>query len=63
VDIRRVIQKRIRRRGAGHDVAADVNAVVAANVGGKSSRTHVSSKQRVVQRSSSEAGKENQPDK
>jgi hypothetical protein len=48
VDIRHVIRKAIRRDG----VAADVNAVVAANVGKPGrTKTKVSSHQRIVQRS------------
>jgi hypothetical protein len=50
VDIRKIIQKQIRHRSEHADVAGDVNVVVSANVGGKPSRTHVSSHQRVVQR-------------
>jgi hypothetical protein len=44
MELRKVISRRIRGRG----LAADVNAVVSANVGG--GRTAVSSTQRVVQR-------------
>ena len=33
MQIRKVIQRRIRRRGGGVDFAGDVNAVVSANVG------------------------------
>ena len=50
--IAQIIRKRLRQRQAGTNVAADVNAVVSANVGeaGHSS-SHVESSQRVVQRS------------
>jgi hypothetical protein len=47
----RVIRKRIRKKGDGIDIAADVNAVIAVNDGGGRSRTSVSSRQTVVQRS------------
>jgi hypothetical protein len=47
MNLSRIISKRIRGKG----LAADVNAVVSANVGGGSRSTHVSSRQRVVQRS------------
>jgi hypothetical protein len=51
VKLRRAIQRRIRRSGAGTDVSGIVNAVVAANVNEPGpSHTHVSSKQRIVQR-------------
>jgi hypothetical protein len=43
-----VIERRIRRRGGGIDLAADVNAVISANVGGKGQRTVASSEQRVT---------------
>jgi hypothetical protein len=47
VDFRETIRKTIRRGG----VAADVNAVIAAKVGEPGlTHTHVSSKQRIVQR-------------
>jgi hypothetical protein len=64
VDIHKVIRKRIRHEGDGASVVGDVNAVMAANVGGKPSRTttKVSSRQRIVQRSgkrSEEPGKPN----
>jgi hypothetical protein len=53
MNLRKIISKRIRRDEHGVQVAGDVNAVVAANVGERGSATHVSSKQstRVVQRS------------
>jgi len=50
--LRKVIQKRLRHEGRGANVAGSVNAVVSANVnepGG--AKTHVSSHQRIVQRS------------
>jgi hypothetical protein len=47
VDVRKVIRKRFRHENEHTSVAGDVNAVVAANVGAKSSRTTVSSRQRV----------------
>jgi hypothetical protein len=45
VEIRKVIQRRIRRRAEGIDVAADVNAAIAANVGERRASTSVSSRQ------------------
>jgi hypothetical protein len=53
VNLKKIIQKRIRHQSGGVNAAGDVNAVVSANVGEGSSRTHVStrSRQRIVQRS------------
>jgi hypothetical protein len=51
MNIRKVIQRRIRHSGDGVDVVGDINAVIAGNVGEGSSSSHVSSRQRVVQRS------------
>jgi hypothetical protein len=50
VNFRRVIKKRIRRNKDGTQVAADVNAVVAANVNEPGSHTSVRSRQRIVQK-------------
>lgn len=50
MDIKRIINRRIRHSGDGVDVVGDVNAVVAANVNEDGGSTHVSSKQHVVQR-------------
>jgi hypothetical protein len=64
VNIRKIIQRRIRRQGEGVNAAGDVHAVIAANVGQGSSRTHVSSRsrQRVVQRSGrTEVDEEREP--
>jgi hypothetical protein len=60
--VRKVIKRAVRRNEPGMNVASDVNAVLAANVNEPgSSHTEVSSKQRVVQRSTkddqAEAGK------
>jgi hypothetical protein len=54
VNFLRVISKRIRREEGGVQIAADVNAVVSANVGQRGSTSRVTSTQRsrVVQRSS-----------
>jgi hypothetical protein len=46
VRIAKVIRRRIREQVAGIDVASDVNAAVAANVGGRDQVTSVSSTQR-----------------
>ena len=43
MQIRKLIERRIRRAGGGIDVDSDVNAVVAANVGERSAVTHASS--------------------
>jgi hypothetical protein len=49
----KLIQRRIRKHGRGVDLIGDVNAAIAANVGEPGAHTHVSSSQRIVQRSSS----------
>ncbi len=50
--LRKVLQRRLRHESEGVNVAGDVNAVIAANVNEPGpTHTHVSSKQRVVQRS------------
>ena len=43
VDIKKVIHERLRRRVAGLDLDADVNAAIAANVGESGQTTSVSS--------------------
>ena len=43
----KIVRRRIRERADGVDLAGDVNAVVATNVGRDGSATHVSSHQRV----------------
>ncbi|MFP5298120.1 MAG: hypothetical protein ACLGHL_03935 [Actinomycetota bacterium] len=48
--VRRVINRTIDHEGDGVNVKGGINAVVAANVGEKGSSTHVSSKQRIVQK-------------
>jgi hypothetical protein len=40
----KVIQRRIRRSGEGVDLVGDVNAAISANVGERSSFSHVSSR-------------------
>jgi hypothetical protein len=47
VDVRKIIRKRIRRQQDGVQIASDVNAVISANVGERSSSSHVSSRQSV----------------
>jgi hypothetical protein len=54
MNIRKLIQERIRRSGGGVQVDSDVNAVVAANVGEQGAVTHVSSTQRSTKNSSQE---------
>jgi hypothetical protein len=47
VNFAKIVRRRIRERADGVDLAGDVNAVVAANVGRDRSVTHVASRQRV----------------
>jgi hypothetical protein len=58
VNSKKVIRKRIRRDEPGLQVDADVNAVVAANVNEPGSRAKVSSRQRIVQKQASRAGRD-----
>jgi hypothetical protein len=53
MNVRRVVERRIRQQGKGVNAAGDVHAVIYANVGKGSAHTHVSSRsrQRIVQRS------------
>jgi hypothetical protein len=53
MNIRKIIQKRIRHQDEGVNAVGDVNAVISANVERGSSHSHVStrSRQRIVQRS------------
>jgi hypothetical protein len=53
VNIKKIIQRRVRHAGRGVDALGDVNAVIGANVNEGNSRTRVStrSRQRIVQRS------------
>jgi hypothetical protein len=51
MQIRKIIQRRIRKQGNGVDLVGDVNAAIAANVGERGAHTHTSSSQRIVQRS------------
>jgi hypothetical protein len=60
MNLREVIQRRIRRRAPGVDVEGDVNAVVAANVGERGRSTAASSRQTVVHRSRRTARTTNQ---
>jgi hypothetical protein len=55
MNIRKIIERRIRHRTDGVDLDADVNAVIAANVGEPGSVTSASNRQRVVHRSRSRA--------
>jgi hypothetical protein len=54
MNIRKLIQERIRRSSGGVQVESDVNAVVAANVGERGAVTHVSSTQRATKSSEQE---------
>jgi hypothetical protein len=47
VNFAKIVRRRIRERADGVDIAGDVNAVAASNIGRDSSVTHVSSQQRV----------------
>jgi hypothetical protein len=47
VNFAKIVRRRIRERADGVDIAGDMNAVVASNIGRDSSVTHVSSQQRV----------------
>jgi hypothetical protein len=53
MNLMKIIQRRIRHQSRGVNAVGGVDAVVSANVGEGSSRTHVStrSRQRIVQRS------------
>jgi len=53
MNLRKVIEKRLRREGGGVNAAGDVHAVVSANVGEPGSRSLVASRSRhrIVQRS------------
>ena len=62
MNIRKIIEKRIRHSRDGVDVVGDVNAVVSANVGERKSSASVSSRQRVVQRSPGAAESPKHPD-
>jgi hypothetical protein len=53
VNVKKVIHERIRRRVEGLDLDADVNAVVAANVGERGQTTSVSSTSSATARSDS----------
>jgi hypothetical protein len=51
VQIRKLIERSIRERRDGVDVAADVNAAISINVGEQGATTRVSGTQRVAPRS------------
>jgi hypothetical protein len=51
VQIRKIIQRRIRRNTNGVDLIEDVNAAISANVGESSSTSHVSSRSSVFAQS------------
>jgi hypothetical protein len=52
MNVRKILQRRIRHSGGGVNAVGDINAVVAGNVNEPGSHTHVSTSQRtrVVQR-------------
>jgi hypothetical protein len=47
MQIRKIIQRRVRRNANGVDLVGDVNAAISANVGESSSTSHVSSRSSV----------------
>ncbi|MGB8005307.1 MAG: hypothetical protein WCF27_13730 [Gaiellaceae bacterium] len=47
MQIRKIIQRRIRRSANGVDFTGDVNAAISGNVGESSNQTHVSSRSTV----------------
>lgn len=51
MNVRKIIQKRIRRDDGGVHIVGDVNATIAANVNEPGGHTHVSTRTRVEQRS------------
>ncbi len=55
MNIRRIIERRLGYRTGAVDAEADVNAVIAVNVGEPGSVTSASNKQRVVHRSRTRA--------
>jgi hypothetical protein len=48
MQIRKILQRRIRKSTGGVDLVGDVNAAIAANVGERSQTTHVSSRSTVA---------------
>jgi hypothetical protein len=47
MQLRKIIQRRLRHRSEGVDFVGDINAAISANVGERSSTSHVSSHSRV----------------
>jgi hypothetical protein len=60
MQVRKIIQRRIRRSGEGVDLVGDVNAAISANVGEKSSTSHVSSRSTVSAHSQHKEGRTDQ---
>jgi hypothetical protein len=50
MDIRKIINRRIRHSGDGVDVVGDVTAAISANVNERGGSSHVSTSQRIVHR-------------
>jgi hypothetical protein len=50
MNVRKIINRRIRHSDDGVEFVGDINAVVSANVNEPGGSSHVSSKQRIVQR-------------
>jgi hypothetical protein len=50
VQIRKAIQRRIRKSGNGVDIAGDLNAAISANVGERSATTQASSRNATEER-------------
>jgi hypothetical protein len=50
MNVRKIINRRIRHSDDGVDVVGDINAVISANINEPGGSSHVSSRQRIVQR-------------
>jgi hypothetical protein len=57
MQIRKIIQRRIRRSANGVDFIGDVNAAISGNVGESSNKTHVSSRRSVSAQSARRSGR------
>jgi hypothetical protein len=57
MQIRKIIQRRIRRSANGVDFIGDVNAAISGNVGESSNKTHVSSRSSVSAQSARRSGR------
>jgi hypothetical protein len=50
MNIRKIIRRRVRHRGKGTDLAADIHAALAVNLGQGRSHSSVRSRQQIVRR-------------